>query len=385
MNAGRSDELTGGKDADSPTTLAADGNGDTSRPPLIALDLTPFVAIRLSTVIDVEIRGSPISAGSLQGRVKSSTFRFRAPSKIECRHLFDVACHSRENNTKFKALQEEARINAFGQQQQQHVQPGQPAGDGGDEDAQQRRRSWFGRKNSYRASARAPSISHGSSSGMSASSFLKRLTAGGNPSFDIGKSTLDKQSSRPNSVAGVPAASLYTSSGASSSDRSRSTFPQLPSISLTGSTDRNQPLGTTDLKIRLHLLVRHHKWADYGNCTLDIARPDPGSPPHAQTQQPRSYHGGGKRIVVRSVPKKAGAQPTTFVDLTVGSSCFSTLGNTGIVLSIWEEVRDADGNLGGVPSLGGVSGGLTRWCLQCSNVGQCVWVMSLVTQEGYVD
>lgn len=341
--------------------------------PLIALELTPQARIRMSTVIDVEVRFSPIRSHTLRRDVESSTFRFRAPSKIECRHLFDVVYHSCENNSQFNEQQEEARINSFGQQQSQGVEGSV------DVSTFQQRRSWFGRKNSYRASARAPSVSQGSSSGVSASSFLKRLTSGGNLSFDIGKSTLDKQS-RPGSVAGVPSSSRYTSSTSSSGGRSGFSFPRLPSISMADGNSRNQPLGTTDLKIRLHRLVKHHKWEDRGNCLLDIMRPDPNAP-----QQLRPYHGRSKRIVVRSIPKKRGEEPSIVVDLTVGSSCFSTLGNTGVVINVWEEMRDEDGNIGVVPAQGGLSGGVVRWCLQCPNVAQWMWIMNLVTQEGFAD
>jgi len=353
---------------------ATNGEGEAGTPrPLIALELTPQVRVRMSTVIDVEVRFCPIRSHSLRKDVESSTFRFRAPSKIECRHLFDAVYHSCENNSAFREQQEEARISSFGQQHDRAFEGSV------DVAGSERRRSWFGRKNSYRASARAPSVSQGSSSGVSASSFLKRLTAGGNLPFDIGKSTLDKQS-RPGSVAGVPSSSRYTSSTASSGGRSGFSFPRLPSISHAESNSRDQPLGTTDLKIRLHRLVRHHKWEDRGNCILDITRPDPNAPP-----QLRPYHGRSKRIVVRSIPKKKGEETRVLVDLTVGSSCFSTLGNTGVVISVWEELRDEAGNIVAVPAVGGLNGGVGRWCLQCPNVAQWMWIMNLVTQEGFAD
>ncbi|KAL1882685.1 hypothetical protein VTK73DRAFT_1597 [Phialemonium thermophilum] len=345
---------------------------DRSDRPLIALDLTPLVKVRKSTAIDLEVR-SPVLPCSLRNKIKSSVFRFRCTSKDECHALMIAVRHSREDNAKFKALQEEARINSFGQMQRQ--QPGEGSID---TESSSRRRSWFGRKNSYRASTRAPSQSQGSSSGMSANSFLKRLTSSGNLAFDLVRSTVDKQS-RPGSVAG-PSASLYTSSADSSSGgRSGFTFPRLPSVSLGDAGGwRNQPLGTSNLKIRLHLAIGHNKWEDYGNCLLDVGRPGPDMLPAPQL---RPYLGKGKRITVRSLPRKKDQEPLTLIDIEVGSGCFGVIGNTGVVMHIWEELVDAEGKPGVIPARGGINGGTKRWLFQCPSVAQCLWIMSLVSQD----
>ncbi len=327
--------------------------------------------IRQSTVIDLEIR-SPVRSYSKYSKMDSSIFRFRALSPAEANMLYTAVHRSRMNNAKFRALEEEARFRSFGQQQQ-------PAdGDGGDNasGSSRRRRSWFGRKSSYRASTRAPSQSQGSASSVSASSFLKRLTGGGDLSFDIDKSSVDKQS-RAGSAAGGGggsggAASLYTSSASSSA-----TPPRSPSVSLAESSSRGiKVLGNNNLKIRCHLQISPSKWEDHGNCLLSISRPPPGV-----RQELRIFHGMEKRILVTAIPKKDADKPLVVLDVVVGSGCFSRLAARGIVLNVWEDIRDENNRVGSVPKAGGMSGKVKKWCFQCSSAAEASWIYGLVAQE----
>ncbi|KAI1375104.1 hypothetical protein F4677DRAFT_423183 [Hypoxylon crocopeplum] len=329
--------------------------------PLIALDLTPLVMLRNSTVVDLEIRSPVLSYSRLYSKVvkcETSFFRFRVQSVPECESLYTAVHRARMDNAKYKALEEETRIRAFGQYQSQETE-----GDGSSH-----RRSWFGRKNSYRASARAPSQSAGSasqSSGVSASSFLRKLMGGGNPSFNIAMSTVDRP---PRFGAGD--ASMYTSSSSSG------TPPRSPSVSAAQSGATNTSLTTNNLKIRLHLLVSASKWEDHGNCFLEVTRPDRGT-----RQNLRKYQGMEKRIIVTTIPKKDTDKPSVVLDVVLGSQCFSQLGNRGVLLNVWEEVKDESGQAGVVPRGGGSGGNVRKWCFQCSSVGQARWIYGLVTQE----
>ncbi|ORY71914.1 uncharacterized protein BCR38DRAFT_480389 [Pseudomassariella vexata] len=330
--------------------------------PLIALDLTPLVMLRNSTVLDLEIRSPVLSYAKLYSKVtkiETTFFRFRAASFQECESLYLAVHRARMDNAKYKALEEEARVRAFGQNQTVEQ----------DGDGSSQRRSWFGRKNSYRVSARAPSQSAGStshSSGISASSFLKRLVGGGNQSFDIAMSSVDKQS-RGSSIE----PSIYTSSNSSG------TPPRSPSVSAANSGNMaKMSLTTNNLKIRLHLMVSSSKWEDHGNCLLEVSRPDQGT-----RQNLRKYQGMEKRVVVTSIPKKNAGKALIILDVILGSRCFSRLGSRGILLNVWEEVKDEAGEEGLAPRTGGVAGAVNKWCFQCASVMEANWIYGLVTQE----
>ncbi|XXG99966.1 hypothetical protein Hte_006307 [Hypoxylon texense] len=343
------------------TTPTSPDNSPQEERPLIALDLTPIVMLRNSTVVDLEIKSPVLKYSRLYSKVvkhETCMFRFRVQSIPECESLYIAVHRARLDNAKYKALEEETRVRAFGQNQN-----AEPEGDGSSH-----RRSWFGRKNSYRVSTRAPSQSAGSisqSSGVSASSFLKRIIGGGNQSFNIANSTVDRQSR----FAGQEA-SLYTSSSSSA------TPPRSPSVSIANSGSNKMSLTTNNLKIRLHLLLTPSKWEDHGNCMLEVTRPDRGT-----RQNLRKYQGMEKRIIVTTIPKKDIQKPIIVLDVVLGSQCFSRLGSRGVLLSVWEEVKDENGQTGVVPQGGGSGGNIRKWCLQCSSVQQAHWIFGLVTQE----
>ncbi|KAI1821974.1 hypothetical protein F4861DRAFT_423940 [Xylaria intraflava] len=326
--------------------------------PLIALDLTPMVMLRTSTALDIEIRSPVLSYARLYAKVtkiETSFFRFRAASLQECESLYTAVHRARLDNAKYKALEEETRVRAFGQGPAEHYD-----GDGSNE-----RRGWFGRKNSYRASARAPSQSAGSTShsSVSASSFLKKLIGGGGQ-FNIAMSSVHRQSRF-----GGGENSLYTSFSGTS--------PRSPSVSAANSgAPPRKSLTTNNLKIRLHLLVSASKWEDYGNCYLEVARPDQGT-----RQNLRKYQGMEKRIIVTTIPKKSADTPQVVLDVVLGSRCFSRLGSRGVLLNVWEEVRDERGEMGVVPQGGGSGGNVNKWCFQCVSVVEASWIYGLVTQE----
>lgn len=330
--------------------------------PLLALDLTPLVLCRQSTTVDLEIRSSVQSHCRLAQTYAGGNFRFRCHTGPDCFNLYMAVHHARLQNQKFIELENEARFKSFGERKPTN---------GNDGDSSSRRRSWFGRKNSYRGSVRAPAqsvdgTSNTPSSSLSASSFLKRLTVAGNLSFNLARSSVDRQG-RPGSGPG----SLYTSGSSSASG----TPPRSPSISL-GQSGLPMTPGTENLRIRLHLLVTGNKWEDMGNCSLTISRPPPG-----WRQALRADHGMEKRVTVNTLPRKDSEKPTTKLDAVLGSGCFSMLGTRGIVCGIWEEVKDADGVVGMVPANGATGGNVQRWCFQFASAGEAHWVLRLVHQE----
>ncbi len=346
--------------------------------PLVALGLTPIVMIRQSNAIDLEVRTKAMPHSLLASKIDSATFRFRAPSSTDARAFYQAVHEARLNNAKYIALAEEARFLSFGQNN--------PGGDGegdGDSSSRRRRHSWFGRKNSYRASTRAPSQSQGSGSSVSASGFLRRLT-GGNSSFNIEQSTVDKQS-RPGTSTGLHAgpASLYTSS-ASSSGAGTSTPPRSVSASFTSNSISRLEAGYAKqfnmdkpLRIRLHYNNNQNtRWHDRGDCILLIARPPPGV-----RQELPVYHGLEKRILVTHCSKKDGDKPLILLDAVLGSGCFSMLGSKGIMCSIWEHLRDEEGKVGYAPKAGRIAGHINKWCFQCESTEMARHIMGLLASE----
>lgn len=329
--------------------------------PLIALDLTPLVLIRQSTALDLEVRSSVQMHSRLYETYNGGNFRFRCHSAPECFALYMAVHQARLSNQKFIQLENEARFKGFGEQQ-----------DAGSDDRAGRRRSWFGRKNSYRSSPRGPprsqegeSTTH--SSTPSASSFLKRLTQSGSMAFNLEHSSLQRQSR-----GGSGQNSLYTSGSSSASGAS----PRSPSVSTGNAAGQGAPMDAENIRVRLHLLISSTKWEDCGNCILKISRPPPG-----WHQALLADHGLEKRITVLSVSKKDDEEPKVLLDAVLGSGCFSAMGSRGIVCGIWEEVKGADGVIGMVPDKGSPGGKIKKWCFQLGTAAEANWVLRMVHQE----
>ncbi|KAK4138553.1 hypothetical protein BT67DRAFT_13954 [Trichocladium antarcticum] len=372
--------------------------------PLVLLPLTPVVMIRRSTAVDLEVR-SPSSPES-RLKIEAGMFRFRAATLFEAKDLYEAVHVSRLNNARYIQLSEEARVRSFGQ-----MQAG-PADGSADGDSSSRRRNWLGRKNSYRASTRAPSVSQGSmSTTISAGSFLRRLMGGGNPSFNIDESSIDKhqhqqqqqQRSRPGSAGGNNNNnnnnnnnSLYTSgsgSGSGSGSSGATTPPRSIDLSQANSGGGHSRWSSglakkfspdQPLQIRCHLNVHNNRWQDKGDCVLHISRPPPGV-----RQELPLYGGLEKRVIVTRASGSSSssgggggdASPLILLDAVLGSGCFGLLGTKGVMCSVWENLRDEEGRVGVAPRQGTVAARVTKWCFQCKSVQQADWIMRLLTSE----
>lgn len=329
--------------------------------PLIALDLTPLVLIRQSTALDLEIRSSVQMHSRLYETYNGGNFRFRCHNAPECFALYMAVHQARLSNQKFIQLENEARFRGFGEKHEAET-----------DDRAGRRRSWFGRKNSYRSSPRGTRSQDGESaahsSTPSATSFLKRLTQSGNAAFNLEHSSIDRQS-----PGGSGQNSLYTSG---SSSASGGASPRSPSVSTGNATGQRGPMDAENIRVRLHLLVTSTKWEDCGNCILKIRRPPPG-----WHQALLADHGLEKRITVQNQAKKDGDEPKVLLDAVLGSGCFSAMGSRGIVCGIWEEVQGADGVVGMVPAKNNPGGKIKKYCFQLSSAAEANWVLRMVHQE----
>jgi hypothetical protein len=354
--------------------------GNQPRRPLVALELTPVVPLRQSNAVDIEIRSPPTAESTAKC---SQTIRFRSRSQQDCSTLYAAIHKARLENPVYIKLEEERRVSMYG------TQPLQQSADGA------RRRSWFGRSNSYRASARAPSVAVTDNSSNSIASAISRLKGMGRiGSFNIARSSIDA-SRRVNLQTDSGTTSLYTDSSYSAASRSTPPgTPSSPSTAITGSSNRAY-LGSSDLRVRLYRLETSSKWAELGNAFLTISQP-----PHGMRPASSLFNGIEKRIVVTKRPRqknkdltpkdsKSGSPqneeaeaPHVLLDVVLGAQCFSRLGVVGIALNVWEDIVGDNGQVGVIGAVGGVSGRTRKWLFQCASAAEATWVFALVGGGG---
>jgi hypothetical protein len=320
--------------------------------PLIALDLTPLVMLRQSTVVDIEITSPPLS----QSRLKcTGAIRFRTITPNDCHFLYSAVHYARMNNAVFIKLEEERRINSYGTHSYQQAI------------AANTRRSFFGRQRSYRASARAPQSDLGSeqSGRSSVATALKRLSGGG--LFNIAKSSVDR--------------SGPVSHSTSSSDYSGATPPGTPgSPSMAGSSaySQMQDLGWEDIPITLSIPATHSKWEMLGNVFLTISTP----PPDMRPESSQNY-GIPKRITVSrkklqmGSPQGSNKDALVMIDIVVGVGCFNLVARKGVLMHDWRDIRGNDGQVGVIGSTGGVSATMGKYLFQTEKGMTRDWIWSL--------
>ncbi|KAM3068773.1 hypothetical protein ACMFMG_010944 [Clarireedia jacksonii] len=325
---------------------------ESDKRPLISQVLTPVVTLRQSTSVDIEVHSPPTD----ESRVKcSATIRYRSLDNPSCVELYRSIHKARVDNPIYKKLEEERRVNAYGgATSEPQVAPSKKAS------------FFFGRKKSYRASTRAPSVinSEQSSSPSMArlSESFKRLT--GSSFFNIAKSSIERGSG----------SSFYTSS-------SRLTPPRTPHpSSLAGTSTSYGGVNHTseNLKIRLYYLETRSQWRDCGNARLTVTAPPPG-----MRQASTVDHGIERRILVTRKPlnleKSDDSNPVeVLLDVVLGANCFSMIGNKGVTCNVWEDVVGPNGEVGMVGAIGRVSGRTRKWCLQAGSAPEASWIYSLV-------
>ena len=365
-------ELSGGSD------LSQGSDPDVERP-LISLELTPIVSLRQSTALDIEIQSPPRPESRLRC---SGTVRYRAINVMDCQELYHAIHRARMENPKYKKLEEERMLNSFGTHAYESAIKGN------------RRRSWLGRKKSYRASTRAPSTTGESeqSAGSKTSAFsaLKRMSKG---SFNIGKSSIENSQGKSGIVSGPQ--SMYSSSSSGTTPPHTPTDPSLAGTSMTNG--HLTSLGSENLTIRLYVLATMTKWDDQGAARLTITAPPPG-----MRQASSLYNGLEKRVLVTRRPivsshlqshdldtisehretkkeKKEKDKPNAvLLDVILGANCFSRIGNNGIACNIWEDVTGDNGEVGTVGAYGGVSGRTRKWLFDTGNKRDADWIFGLL-------
>jgi hypothetical protein len=355
--------------------------------PLIALELTPLVPIRRGTAIDISIRSPPTERSRIR---KSNNIMFRSRNLEECEALYGLMNQARINNPTYIALQ-----NARG------PYDGQPAAlSRYNSTDNNKTASWFGfprRKNSYRASNRAPSIGMASDSSVgtmsSAFSALKRFGTG-NKLFSIARSTI---TSRTGSRDG----SLYSSSGGSGL------------AALAEAIKGADGIGLSNAKIRFYLRESTTKWRDLGAARLTImpATPKSSRPTTSSSMSAGDANSGPSRSpsevpsdsineplpdgvstptpaasprrVGMSQEKRIIVQGKTvgkvLLDVCLGESSFERIARTGIAVSVWEDRAG-----GTVQHKGGVTGGAFRiYMIQMKSEAEAAYTFGLVGKLRY--
>lgn len=366
--------------------------------PLIAMDLTPLVSTRCSSALDVEIKSPLLERSTLKYKGPVTPVRFRARTPEECQRLYAEIWRARLNNAVFIALEQERTLNSYGTHSYESAVRGS------------RTRSWFGRQNSYRASARAPSLSasDNNSNGTfsSALSALRRLSSGG--SFNIAKSSVGTAHGL---IPPSGSASLYTSSESGASVPTPRHTSASGSISTSINMQKIITRGSRNLKIRCYKLETKTKWLHLGSCRLTVQAPPPG-----MRQTSSLYNGIQKRVTVMAKyggakddqegdgkrdsnplslanrrfsmlgQKKQGEEEYAedvrkyhiILDAIIGGHCFQRYQKTGIAINVWEDTIGPNGEIGLVRSTGGVgTGKSSKWMFQFGTAEETAWIYAL--------
>lgn len=343
--------------------------GQEAERPIIALELTPLVPLRRGTALDISVRSKLTDNSKIK---PGNNIMFRSRNPEECEALYLLLNQSRINNPTYIAL-----ANARGP----YAPSSYSAFDRRSSTRSSRRSSWFGLglssppPSSYRASsAPTPSIAPSETSiGSLTSTFsaLKRFSHG-RSMFNIARSTITSRDggSRPDS--------LDTASSDHDSASGASTPLPLPPGAA--------PLGLSHAKIRLYIRETPSKWRDMGSARLTITRPTPPAPSSlppppdgepgagAALNRPVATSGSAeKRVLVRGK-----TQGEVLLDVCLDESRFERVASRGIAVSVWEDARGPNGEVGVVGAVGGVVGGRVRVymiqvCFFCSVGDFVLW------------
>lgn len=332
-------------------------NAEADRP-LVALEITPFIKLRQSTAIDIEIHAAPTPNSLLKCK---GAVRYRSLTPINCNQLYQAIHKSRLEVPAFLELEQAVNANP------NIVHPYDAATKG--------RRNFFGRRLSYRASPRAspPSTVDPSVQSTSSSAFARLRRLGGGGRFDISKSTVNTGKRRSFwSAAGSAYGSRY--SGASVP-----TPPGTPpSLSLAYSSNSKYlaNMGSENIKVRLYSLEHHKRWDDKGEASITFSHPPPGM------RQALSINNGVENrvtVVIKGGKREAGGY--IMIDEVLGANCFGKLGRTGVIFTVWEDIRGDGGEIGRIGRSGGVSGRTRKWLFQTNSAREAAWIYGLTQRS----
>ncbi|KAI9862640.1 MAG: hypothetical protein M1824_001190 [Vezdaea acicularis] len=330
----------------------SDGGSDPfqDQQPLIAVALTPYVPIRRSIGLDIEIRSPALP----RSKVKSGKYvMLRSRTGDECFALYNFVNQSRLNNPTFLALQQARRTSQGNGSSFQRA------------NSVQRGKGWSWGWGSSRSSYRAPSTNRPSSIAPTDSSVNTLGTAfsalkhfGRKNRFNFSRSTVGSRLESGSN-------SQYSSSDSSQNDSSR------PTTSI--EANEANSISVTNQKCRLYERGAGSNWEDKGHARLTVTLPPPG-----WRENTYGATGEEKRILVTGK-----APGVTLLDVCLGENCFERIGRTGIALSVWVETVGPNGEVGQVRAVGGVGGTTKVYMLQMKTEAVTTWTFGLVGKNRY--
>lgn len=355
-------------DSSRPSSAVSSNNAQPSGRPLIALVLTPIVMIRQSNGLDVEIHSQPLEVSTLKS---THIVRFRSRNDDECRAMYAATHKARQDNEKYNRLQRDRILNDYNRQNDNEW------------DDRKARYGWFGRKKSYRASARASSFSgsDGSTFSLGRAAFvaLRRMSNGANSNgrlTPIMSRFEGGPKSRGSSIFGT------SDSAQSSSPRTRTDS----SMAATG-TGNTSVFDTNNLIIRVYRAEIASRWLDLGHCRIVIGAAQPGMRPVSSLDYgvlkrvTLTQHTGEKPTILNkhvNAQIENKAPSVLFYDGVLGARCFTRVNRVGIVMNVREEIMGPNGELGMPGAVGGVGTKQRKWMFKCSNSTQAGWIFALL-------
>ncbi|EXJ92689.1 hypothetical protein A1O3_01241 [Capronia epimyces CBS 606.96] len=390
--------------------------------PLVAFELTPIVALRRGTAIDISIRSPPTP----NSRIKTTSIvMFRSRNPEECEALYGMINWARCNNPTYIQLQ-----NA-----RPRRQPSVTFNVGQDSHSRSRSSSWFSfgsrQKSSYRASSAPTPASVDmsvESSGTMSSAFSALRRFGVSSAFNLNRSSVIRKNGNGGTGASLYSSSSGTGTGSGSSTPAPSQLgfvpgkdgPNVPSTSAAAANGGGM---VNNMKIRLYVRKGQH-WENLGAARLSVlpastpaapaateSRPTapgrpgdsvepspPATPAHSRTPSnitpvigqpgqsrgprlasanhtPHRVHGNGleKRLLLtRNKDPEA-----VLLDAVLGESCFERIMQTGIAVKVWTEDEEI-GHTGGV-----TMGKETVYMMQFPGTKEATWVFGLCGTNRY--
>jgi hypothetical protein len=337
--------------SNSPTSSGAkqDKNGETDRP-LVALEITPFVKLRKSNGLDIEIHSAPKPNSLLKCK---GAIRFRAPTSAGCNQLYSAIHKARLEIPAFMELEQAANVDPYAIHPYDAVVKG--------------RRNFFGRRRSYRASARAPAPStvEPSVQSNSSSTFSRLRRLGGGGRFNISKSTVDTGARR----------GFWSIPGSAYGSTPPGTPPSL-SQAYSSNSKYLANLGSENIKVRLYSLETNTRWDDKGEAAVTFSHP-----PQGMRQALALDNGVENRVTVVLKIGKNEEEGFIIMDEVLGSNSFGRLGRTGVMFTVWEDIRGDGGEIGQIGRSGGVSGRTRKWLFQTNSSREAAWIYGLTQRS----
>ena len=349
--------------------------GDDDKQPLIELELTPLSVLAQRTGLDVEIRAAVLETSKLKA---SNCIRLRSADTMSCRALYRCLEQARKDNIVYNTLEQERIISGYGQRQEETMEEFEG------------RRSWFGRKKSYRASARAPTVESSGSkfSFKNAFTALDRFKMN-NCSFDIEKSSM-----KSGGIFGCNRGSRASSQYAAEDSLSNGFTPPLTAYnpsSVTSGDGESGQFDTTSMRIRLYFLVKSTDWYDCGEYIIAITQPPPWMKPKSTL-----YDGFQRRVtltefqeetVADKITRRFSARPQERVanvawDEVMGAKCFLRQGKKGILMFTWQALTSKNGVVGQAPDEGGVCGRQQKYMIYSERTAQSRFIYALLGAGG---